>query len=47
MEAGQPSARFLPLYFLVRGRISEALEAHAQLPAACLASNGEGINLTK
>lgn len=31
MEAGNTVARFLPLYYLLRGRIPEALHAHARL----------------
>lgn len=31
MEAGKTTARFLPLYFLLRGRITEGLHAHARL----------------
>ncbi|BDA43683.1 E3 ubiquitin-protein ligase HOS1 [Coccomyxa sp. Obi] len=31
MEAGRTVARFLPLYFLLRSRIPEALHAHARL----------------
>ncbi|EIE19378.1 hypothetical protein COCSUDRAFT_44718 [Coccomyxa subellipsoidea C-169] len=31
MEAGKTTVRFLPLYFLLRGRITEALHAHARL----------------
>lgn len=31
MQAGKTVARFLPLYFLLRGRVTEALQAHARL----------------
>ena len=31
MRAGEPAALFLPLLYLVRGRLAEALAAHARL----------------
>lgn len=39
MDAGRTIARFLPLYFLLRSRIPEALHAHARL--VCSSVPGE------
>jgi hypothetical protein len=43
LKAGRPTARYLPLYFLVRGRITEALEAHAHISTRGLSTGPEGV----